>query len=168
LSPSCWCDFLGALYVGNGKSIGEGGIGNTKGSKIFINDVLGTVNPAYKAVSKDLIKVYRHGTVHQYAPSGPFDIRHPSDRAHLDITAQTAHAELLAADPTIGEMNLNSPDQVADLLFNRWGLTPIKQTPAGSDSTDKETLYELEFDHPLADEEYVIRPVYVPNTRACG
>jgi DNA polymerase I-like protein with 3'-5' exonuclease and polymerase domains len=42
--------------------------------------------------------------------------------AHLDVTAKTAHAELLATDPAIGEMNLNSPDQVRKSLFERWDL----------------------------------------------
>ena len=32
----CWCDLLGALYCGDGKSIPAGGIGNTKRSKKFI------------------------------------------------------------------------------------------------------------------------------------
>ena len=77
----CWCDFLGALYAGDGKSSNSGGIGNTKRSKAFIEDVLGEINPAYKNVSEDLIKVYRHGTVHAYAPSGSFDIR-ISDKDH--------------------------------------------------------------------------------------
>jgi len=79
----CWCDFLGALYCGDGKSVREGGIGSTKRSKIFIDDVLGTVNPHYRQVSKDLIKVYRHGTVHAYAPAGNFDIRLSDKANHL-------------------------------------------------------------------------------------
>ncbi len=79
----CWCDFLGALYIGDGKSIRDGGIGNTKRSKMFIDGVLATVNPNYKTVSNDLIKVYRHGTVHAYAPVGAFDIRLSDKGQHL-------------------------------------------------------------------------------------
>lgn len=79
----CWCDFLGALYTGDGKSAREGGMGNTKRSKVFIDDVLGAINPAYKNVSDDLIKVYRHGPVHAYAPSGSFDIMLSGKAQHL-------------------------------------------------------------------------------------
>jgi hypothetical protein len=77
----CWCDFLGALYCGDGKGISGGGIGNTKRSKKFIDEILGAVNPEYKNVSRDLIRVYRHGTVHAFAPAGTFEIR-LSDKAH--------------------------------------------------------------------------------------
>lgn len=79
----CWCDFLGALYAGDGKDVRAGGMGNTKRSKVFIDDVLGAINPAYKKVSDDLIKVYRHGPVHAYAPSGSFDIRLSDKAQHL-------------------------------------------------------------------------------------
>jgi hypothetical protein len=81
----CWCDFLGALYCGDGKSIREGGLGNTKRSEIFINDVLGAINPDYRQVSADLIKIYRHGTVHAYAPAGNFDIRVSDKVNHLKL-----------------------------------------------------------------------------------
>lgn len=79
----CWCDFLGALYCGDGKNNRDGGIGSTKRSKRFINEVLGALNPNYKKVSDDLIKVYRHGTVHAYAPAGAFDIRRSDKGQHL-------------------------------------------------------------------------------------
>src|SRR5437016_5381220 len=79
----CWCDFLGALYCGDGKSIPAGGIGNTKRSKKFIDDILGSVNPNYKKASSDLIKIYRHGTVHAFAPAGTFDIRLSDKTNHL-------------------------------------------------------------------------------------
>lgn len=79
----CWCDFLGALYAGDGKSVRDGGMGNTKRSKLFIDDILGSINPAYKKLSNDLIKVYRHGPVHAYAPAGSFDIRLSDRTEHL-------------------------------------------------------------------------------------
>jgi hypothetical protein len=79
----CWCDFLGALYCGDGKSISAGGIGNTKRSKKFIDEVLGALNPGYKKVSRDLIMVYRHGTVHAFAPAGTFNIRLSDKAQHL-------------------------------------------------------------------------------------
>lgn len=64
--------------------------------------------------------------------------------------AEKALAELTMAIPDIGAINLNSPAQIAELLFTRLGLTPIKQTSGGADSTDKETLHELALNHPLA------------------
>ncbi len=79
------------------------------------------------------------------------DTQHLADLdAHLVTTTEKAYGELLAADPDIGTVNLRSPDQVAELLFNKWGLNPVKQTETGNDSTDKETLHELSFDYPLA------------------
>jgi len=43
-----------------------------------------------------------------------------------------------------------SPKQLGKLMFEDWGLTPIKQTDSGADSTDKETLHELAFIDPRA------------------
>jgi len=79
----CWCDFLGALYCGDGKRVREGGIGNTKRSKIFIDEVLGAVNARYREVSDELIRVYRHGTVHAYAPARDFKIKLSDKAEHL-------------------------------------------------------------------------------------
>jgi len=38
---------------------------------------------------------------------------------------------------------LNSPKQLAKLLFEDWGLPVLKKTPKGQPSTDKEVLHEL-------------------------
>lgn len=72
------------------------------------------------------------------------------DTASLDalatsVTVETeeARTKLLANNPDLVEVNLGSPKQLAEVLFNKWGLAPLKTTPAGADSTDKETLYEL-------------------------
>jgi len=81
----CWCDFLGALYTGDGRGVRDGGIGNKKRSEVFINEVLTAVNSNYGNVSDDLIKVYRNGTVHAYAPAGVFDIRVSDANQHLKI-----------------------------------------------------------------------------------
>ena len=47
-----------------------------------------------------------------------------------------------------GEFNLNSPKQLADILFNRLGLTPIKKTKTGY-STDESVLTQLASQHEL-------------------
>jgi hypothetical protein len=79
-----WCDFLGALYCGSGKEVRRGGLGSTKRSKIFIEDVLGEINTKYKTSAEKLIKIYRHGTVHAYAPFKCFHIEVFSPEKHLE------------------------------------------------------------------------------------
>lgn len=78
-----WCDFLGALYLGCGRPRREGGLSNEERMSAFIVDILGHVNPRYKSVSGDLVRVYRHGTVHAYAPAGTFHIATRDPRNHL-------------------------------------------------------------------------------------
>jgi DNA polymerase I len=45
--------------------------------------------------------------------------------------------------------NLGSPKQLAEILFDKKGIKPIKKTPGGAPSTDEETLAKLAEDHPL-------------------
>ncbi|KKS68535.1 MAG: polymerase I protein [candidate division TM6 bacterium GW2011_GWE2_42_60] len=48
------------------------------------------------------------------------------------------------------ELNLNSPQQVSDLLFNKLKLTPVKKTSGKTGySTDSEVLSELALIHPI-------------------
>ncbi len=54
-----------------------------------------------------------------------------------------AHA--LAGQP----FNLNSPKQLADILFTQQGLPVVKKTPSGTPSTDEEVLARLAEDYPL-------------------
>ena len=79
-----WCDFLGALYCGSGKDVRQGGLGSTKRSKTFIKDVLGKINVKYETYAEELIKIYRHGTVHAYAPFKCFHIEVFSPEKHLE------------------------------------------------------------------------------------
>jgi hypothetical protein len=79
----CWCDFLGALYCGDGKSTWAGGIGNSKRIRTFLSELMATVNPAYKTASRPLLSVYRNGTVHAFAPAGPFEIHDSEPARHL-------------------------------------------------------------------------------------
>ena len=78
-----WWDFLGALYCGDGRPGYAGGLSNEKRMTTFIADILGFVNPRYKGVSRDLVRVYRHGTVHAYAPAGAFFIAICDPKNHL-------------------------------------------------------------------------------------
>jgi DNA polymerase-1 len=60
----------------------------------------------------------------------------------LEIEAE-AHAQ--AGQP----FNLNSPKQLAEILFNQQGLPVVKKTPSGTPSTDEEVLQQLAQDYPL-------------------
>lgn len=74
----------------------------------------------------------------------------------LERVARETLTELQQSNPEVTEKVIASSQQLADLLFNQWGLAPIKQTPVtdngggGTDSTDKEVLYELAFHDPRA------------------
>jgi len=67
---------------------------------------------------------------------------HEIGRRLLEIEAR-AHAE--AGQP----FNLNSPKQLAEILFDKLGLPVKKKTPSGTPSTDEEVLSELALDYPL-------------------
>ena len=61
----------------------------------------------------------------------------------LELEAQ-AHAA--AGQP----FNVNSPKQLAEILFATLGMPVKKKTPSGAPSTDEEVLSELALDYPLA------------------
>jgi DNA polymerase-1 len=56
-----------------------------------------------------------------------------------------AEAHQLAGQP----FNLNSPKQLAEILFANLGLPAVKKTPSGAPSTDEEVLQKLAEDYPL-------------------
>ncbi len=56
-----------------------------------------------------------------------------------------AEAHQLAGQP----FNLNSPKQLAEILFANLGLPVVKKTPSGTPSTDEEVLQKLAEDYPL-------------------
>ena len=64
--------------------------------------------------------------------------------------------KLQAESPETNFVNLGSPKQLAELLFDTWGLPCDKMTkgtdknPEGNRSTDKYVLYELAFKDPRA------------------
>jgi len=61
------------------------------------------------------------------------------------LQALEAEAHALAGQP----FNLNSPKQLAEILFNQQGLPIVKKTPSGAPSTDEEVLEKLAEDYPL-------------------
>jgi DNA polymerase I len=63
----------------------------------------------------------------------------------LQLMALEARAYEAAGQP----FNVNSPKQLAEILFDKLGLPVKKKTPSGSPSTDEEVLSELALDYPL-------------------
>jgi DNA polymerase-1 len=57
--------------------------------------------------------------------------------------------EALAYEAAGQPFNVNSPKQLAEILFDKLGLPVKKKTPSGSPSTDEEVLSELALDYPL-------------------
>jgi DNA polymerase I-like protein with 3'-5' exonuclease and polymerase domains len=62
-------------------------------------------------------------------------------RADLEKKARMKLAKLnrFGVDETV----VRSPAKLRKVLFEDWGLKPLKQTATGADSTDKESLHEL-------------------------
>jgi DNA polymerase-1 len=57
--------------------------------------------------------------------------------------------ETMAHEAAGQPFNVNSPKQLADILFTKLGLPVKKKTPSGTPSTDEEVLSELALDYPL-------------------
>lgn len=71
----------------------------------------------------------------------------------LNSTLKATAIDRLAKLETEGATSvvLSSPKKLATLLFDTWGLTPLKNSKVtGAPSTDKESLYEIAFDDPRA------------------
>jgi len=68
-----------------------------------------------------------------------------SDTLGRRLMAIETEAHALAGQP----FNLNSPKQLAEILFTRQGLPVVKKTPSGTPSTDEEVLAKLAEDYPL-------------------
>ena len=78
-------------------------------------------------------------------------------KVDLGLMKLQAESDLLQTHPEIADYDLNSPKQLADLLYNRWGIKCMKTTPKGSPSTDKEVLYELSLTDPRAAQLQAVR-----------
>jgi DNA polymerase-1 len=68
-----------------------------------------------------------------------------SDELGKRLLELERQAHELAGQP----FNVNSPKQLADILFGRLGLPVKKKTQSGTPSTDEEVLSELALDYPL-------------------
>lgn len=68
----------------------------------------------------------------------------------LKYQAEKAYNTLKNHYPAIDEVNLGSPKQLSELLYNVWHLTPPRITAKGAPSTDKFALHELAETYPQA------------------
>lgn len=77
------------------------------------------------------------------------------DEKQLEVFGQELTAELQRLEQEIygdaGQaFNINSPQQLGNILFEKLGLPPVKKTKTGY-STDAETLEELRASHPIVE-----------------
>jgi DNA polymerase-1 len=91
-------------------------------------------------IAEVLFRIERNGVLIDAAT-----LAQQSDELGRKIMAIEAEAQQLAGQP----FNLNSPKQLAEILFNQLALPVVKKTPSGGPSTDEEVLEKLAEDYPL-------------------
>ena len=91
-------------------------------------------------IAEVLFRIERNGVLIDAAT-----LAQQSDELGRKIMALETEAQQLAGQP----FNLNSPKQLAEILFNQQGLPVVKKTPSGGPSTDEEVLEKLAEDYPL-------------------
>lgn len=79
------------------------------------------------------------------------------DVPYLNDLSETYHRELRALEQKIwnraGEhFNINSPKQLADVLYEKLGLSGAKKTPTGQRSTREDELLKMKDTHPIIKE----------------
>ena len=70
-------------------------------------------------------------------------------RQSNELGQRLMELEALAHEAAGQPFNVNSPKQLAEILFTKLGLPVRKKTPSGAPSTDEEVLSELALDYPL-------------------
>lgn len=103
----CWCNFLGALYSGCRTK------NDTKLTEDFIKEVLGEINEEYRNHAKLIVRIYRHGAVHAYAPKKAFRIvLREGNAEHLK---ETKDCITICADQLLDDL-LEGTERFADKL----------------------------------------------------
>ena len=87
-----------------------------------------------------LFRIERCGVLIDTAP-----LARQSQELGLRLLELEQQAHAAAGQP----FNVNSPKQLAEILFSKLGLPVRKKTPSGTPSTDEEVLSELALDYPL-------------------
>ena len=91
-------------------------------------------------VAEILFRMERHGVLIDSAA-----LAQQSDALGRRLMEIEQESHQLAGQP----FNLNSPKQLAEILFAQQGLPVVKKTPSGTPSTDEEVLQKLAEDYPL-------------------
>jgi DNA polymerase-1 len=91
-------------------------------------------------VAEILYRMERHGVLIDTQV-----LAQQSDALGRRLMEIEATAHVLAGQP----FNLNSPKQLAEILFSKHGLPVVKKTASGTPSTDEEVLVKLAEDYPL-------------------
>ncbi|MDX9995427.1 MAG: DNA polymerase I, partial [Rhodocyclaceae bacterium] len=91
-------------------------------------------------VAEILFRMERHGVLIDTQA-----LARQSDALGRRLLEIETEAHQLAGQP----FNLNSPKQLAEILFTQQGLPVVKKTPSGTPSTDEEVLTKLAEDYPL-------------------
>jgi DNA polymerase I len=71
------------------------------------------------------------------------------DKQSSELGQKMLELETRAHEEAGQPFNLGSPKQLAEILFEKKGIKPLKKTPGGAPSTDEETLAKLAEDYPL-------------------
>jgi DNA polymerase I len=71
------------------------------------------------------------------------------DQQSQELAVSIARLETQAHELAGGPFNLGSPKQLAEILFERLGYSPVKKTAKGAPSTDEDVLAQLAQDYPL-------------------
>ncbi|MFT5037118.1 MAG: DNA polymerase-1 [Candidatus Azotimanducaceae bacterium] len=103
--------------------------------------------PIYEEIEKPLLEVITHLNA-----TGVI-----LDTAYLQTLSKTMHTELSSLEKKIykhagtTELNINSPKQMAEVLFDTLGLKPKnqKKTATGQRSTKESELEKMKDDHPI-------------------
>ena len=96
-------------------------------------------------VAKVLAKMETAGVKIDMAPLQAF-----ADQLREEIASREARIREMAGEP---ELNISSPKQVGDVLFDKLRLDPkAKKSARGQYSTDETTLLEIADRHPIVDE----------------
>lgn len=72
------------------------------------------------------------------------------DQARAERGLEEAEARIAELAEPFSHVNLKSPPQVADLVYDEWGLPCSNRTKAGARSTNKDALESLSYDHRVA------------------
>jgi len=108
--------------------------------KVQEDDGLARIYALEIAVSTVLWRIERNGVAIDVAELNAQS--HEMGRLMVDLEAK---AHEIAGQP----FNLNSPKQLAEILFVQMKLPVVRKTPSGTPSTDEEVLSKLALDYPL-------------------